>query len=93
MIDMRATYGGTALGLGLFFGFCARNPAVLRAGLLASLMVLSGIAGGRLLWHLRGWHAERMDVGVFYTSPEKGYLKNHDLKKPFVSWVISTDEK
>lgn len=46
--DMRATYGGTALGLGLFSGFCARDPKTLRAGLLAPLMVLSGIAGGRL---------------------------------------------
>jgi hypothetical protein len=48
MTDMRATYGGTALGLGLFFGFCARDPNILRTGLLASLIVLSGIAGGRL---------------------------------------------
>jgi hypothetical protein len=47
--DMRATYGGMALGAGLFFGFCVRHPTLLRAGLLASLLVLSGIAGGRLM--------------------------------------------
>lgn len=48
VIDMRATYGGMAFGAGLFFGFCARHPTLLRAGLLASLLALSGIAGGRL---------------------------------------------
>lgn len=48
-IDMRATYGGVALGIGFFFGFCARQPDTLRVGLLASLLVLSGIVGGRLV--------------------------------------------
>lgn len=49
VIDMRATYGGMAFCAGLFFGFCARNPGTLRSGLLASLLTLSGIAGGRLI--------------------------------------------
>lgn len=61
VIDMRATYGGTALGLGLFFGFCARNPGALRSGLLASLLTLSGIAGGRL-------------IGIFVDGSPNGWM-------------------
>ncbi len=60
-IDMRATYGGTAFGLGLFFGFCARNPDTLRAGLFASLLALSGIAAGRL-------------IGIFADGSPNGWM-------------------
>ncbi len=48
LTDMRATYGGLSLGLGLFLGHCARTGAY-RSGLLASLSVLSCAALGRLL--------------------------------------------
>lgn len=48
MIDMRATYGGMALGIGLFFGLCAYRPGSVRLGLIASLLVMVSIAGGRL---------------------------------------------
>lgn len=47
MTDMRATYGGMALGIALFFGFCARKADAVRIGLIASLLVLAGIALGR----------------------------------------------
>ena len=49
LIDLRATYGGMALGLGLFWGFCARRQRTVRIGLMASLLVLLGIALGRLI--------------------------------------------
>ena len=48
LIDIRATYGGMALGIGLFFAFCARRPQRVRIGLIASLLVASGIVFGRL---------------------------------------------
>jgi hypothetical protein len=48
LIDIRATYGGMALGIGLFFAFCARRPETLRIGLIASLLVAAGIVFGRL---------------------------------------------
>ncbi len=60
--DMRATYGGTALGLGLFFGLCARNRVTLRAGLLASLDRVIGDRGREALRHFDGRLGERMDV-------------------------------
>jgi hypothetical protein len=37
-----------ALGIGLFFVFCARRPETLRIGLIASLLVAAGIVFGRL---------------------------------------------
>lgn len=48
LIDMRATYGGMGLGIGLFFGFCARRPATVELGLYASLFVLGTTAIARL---------------------------------------------
>jgi hypothetical protein len=48
MIDMRATYGGFGLGIALFYGWCAQNSQV-RLGLLASLLVMAAIAGGRIV--------------------------------------------
>ena len=47
LIDIRATYGGMALGIGLFFAFCARQQASVRIGLIASLLVAAGIVFGR----------------------------------------------
>lgn len=49
IIDMRATYGGMALGIGLFFGFCARQSDKIHIGLIAALSSLSGIASARLI--------------------------------------------
>lgn len=46
--DMRATYGGVAIGLGLFYGLCARRPEWVRLGLIASLMVVASIGATRL---------------------------------------------
>lgn len=46
--DMRATYGGVAIGLGLFYGMCARRPEWVRLGLIASLIVVASIGATRL---------------------------------------------
>ena len=47
--DMRATYGGVPLGLGLFVGLCARRTDWLRPGLIVSLLVIACIGMGRLV--------------------------------------------
>ncbi len=49
MIDMRATYGGFGLGIGVFFGVCARNMDLVLVGLGSSLAILSGIVLGRIV--------------------------------------------
>ena len=48
LIDLRATYGGMALGIGIFWGYCAPQ-GTLRIGLISSLLVLVGVALGRLV--------------------------------------------
>lgn len=49
LTDMRATYGGVAIGLGLFVALCAARRPWVRPGLLASLLVLVGLATTRLI--------------------------------------------
>jgi hypothetical protein len=61
MIDMRVTLWGMALGAGLLFGYCARRPSRLRIGLFASLLMFSGIAGGRM-------------VGIFMDGSPNGWI-------------------
>ena len=46
--DMRATYGGVPLGIGLFIGYCARRPESVRLGILASLAVVAALGAARL---------------------------------------------
>ncbi len=47
LIDMRATYGGMGLGIGLLFWFLARQRETIIAGLAGTALVLGGIALGR----------------------------------------------
>lgn len=47
MIDLRATYGGLALGMGIFWALCASNGSE-RNGLLSAILVLSAVAIGRI---------------------------------------------
>jgi hypothetical protein len=47
--DLRATYGGFDLGVGLFFGLCARRLEWIRPGLAALGLAAAGFGGGRLL--------------------------------------------
>lgn len=49
LIDMRATYGGLSFGAGLFFGYCAVRPSLVRLGLVASLLVVASLGVGRAL--------------------------------------------
>jgi hypothetical protein len=47
--DLRATYGGFDLGVGLFFGLCALRLEWIRPGLAALGLAAAGFGGGRLL--------------------------------------------
>jgi hypothetical protein len=47
--DMRATYGGMALGLAVIFGLCARNDASVRLGVQGVLAVMVALAFARAL--------------------------------------------
>jgi hypothetical protein len=49
IIDMRATYGGVALGMGLFFGVCATRSQWVRPGLFGSLLVVASIGAARVV--------------------------------------------
>jgi hypothetical protein len=49
LIDMRATYGGVAIGTGLFFALCAARPQWLRPGLVASLLVVGALETSRVI--------------------------------------------
>lgn len=44
VIDLRATYGGTALGIALFYLWCLLSPAGIRAGLTATVYIVGVIA-------------------------------------------------
>ena len=48
-IDMRATYGGMGLGIGLLFWFCARQRETVHAGLVGALLVLGATALARVV--------------------------------------------
>lgn len=46
--DMRATYGGFDLAVGVFLALCARRDAWLRVGVVAMGLVAAGFGFGRL---------------------------------------------
>lgn len=47
--DLRATYGGFDLAVGVFLGLCALRTDWIRPGLVALGLAAAGFAGGRLL--------------------------------------------
>lgn len=47
LIDMRATYGGMSLAVGVLLFVLAANPALVRSGLMGVAMLMAGMAGGR----------------------------------------------
>ncbi len=49
MTDMRATYGGMGLGVGLSIAFCARQRETIFAGLCGVVLILGAIALARTL--------------------------------------------
>ena len=48
-IDVRATYGGSVLGVAIFFALCSMRAAWVRAGLVAQAVVLGGFIFGRVV--------------------------------------------
>lgn len=46
--DLRATYGGLDLGVGIFLWVCARRDEWIRPGLVALSLAAAGFGGGRL---------------------------------------------
>jgi hypothetical protein len=61
LIDMRATYGGMGLGIGLAFWFFARQRETVIAGLIVSLLVLGATALAR-------------GIGFFVDGSPNGYM-------------------
>ena len=49
IIDMRATYGGIALGFALFLGATSRNSQLFSLGIQAIVLVVGGMAFGRTI--------------------------------------------
>ena len=49
MADVRATYGGCELGVGLFLAFCLLRRTWIDAALILQVMTLAGYATGRVL--------------------------------------------
>jgi hypothetical protein len=47
--DARATYGGSQVGIGVFFLFCARADARVRTGLVALASIAGGFGLARIL--------------------------------------------
>lgn len=52
LIDMRATYGGMGLGIGLLFWFLARQRETVIAGLVGASLVLGATALARVVGFL-----------------------------------------
>jgi len=48
MTDMRATYGGMALGLAFIFGLCTKDEKDVRLGVRGVLVTMTALAGSRL---------------------------------------------
>jgi hypothetical protein len=47
--DLRATYGGLDLAVGIFLWICARRDEWIRPGLVALALTAAGFGGGRLV--------------------------------------------
>lgn len=48
LIDMRATYGGMTLGVGVLFGLSAGDPRTVQIGVWGIIVVMMCMAGARL---------------------------------------------
>ncbi|KGD65596.1 hypothetical protein Y5S_00820 [Alcanivorax nanhaiticus] len=48
-IDLRATYGGLSLGVGLLLAVLSMRTETLRAGTLGVVFLMAGMAGGRIV--------------------------------------------
>lgn len=60
LIDIRATFGGMSLGLGIVLALFTLEPSNHRLGLWAILIIMLGMAGARLLGLLQENSANNM---------------------------------
>ena len=60
-IDMRATYGGLSLGVGVLLWLLAQNQETLRAGVVGVVLLMVGMASGRM-------------VGIVVDGSPNGYM-------------------
>ena len=72
LIEMRATYGGLSLGVGLVLGGMARRTETVRAGLAASLVVLGSVLLGRVVGIMADGSPNWQTVFILLT--ESGYF-------------------
>jgi hypothetical protein len=63
--DLRATYGGFDLAIGIFLALCAARTEWLRPGLVALALCGAGFGGGRLLGMLVERTASRLMLTFF----------------------------
>ena len=49
LIDMRATYGGMSLAIGIILGILAKEATTVRLGITSLIIIMGGMATGRLL--------------------------------------------
>jgi hypothetical protein len=49
LVDMRATYGGLSLAVGVAMGYCAYRSELLKPGLILALLVTLGLLTGRVV--------------------------------------------
>ena len=49
LIDMRATYGGMSIAVGLLFAFLVQKKSTIRIGMIGVIMMMSCMAAGRLV--------------------------------------------
>ncbi len=61
VIDIRASYGGSILGIAFFFALSALQNKYLRSGLIAQVAILSGFILGRVI----GIFADREPIFSF----------------------------
>ena len=66
MTDMRATYGGMPLAVGVLLFLLASDPARVRTGMQAVVLIMIGMAAGRLTGMLVDGYG---NVCLLYTSP------------------------
>lgn len=78
LIDMRSTYGGMSVGLGVLLALLARNPDTHRIGLLGVAAVMAGMGASRILGLITDGTA---NVAMYI------YLALEILMAAFALWV------
>ena len=76
MTDFRAVYGGMMIGIGALLIFTAREPAYQRAGLVAVLLIMIGMASTRIL-------------GMLSDGSPNGYMQAYLAAEIFMAILVS----